>query len=92
MIHQCYQQDIPVDLRGVGMRSTGSLTSQKEDKKQQEEFILEQSLSQLRRTQDKTYEVKACNLKGEPMSKALLVEVNASKGIETQTKVAKTNS
>ena len=50
----------------VGTRSTGSLTSQEEDQKQQEEFL----------------RLKACYLKGKPMSKALLVEVNASKGRE----------
>ena len=57
-------------------------------------FILEQRLSQLRdpRTQDKAYEVKTCYLKGEPRSKVLLVEINASKGRETQPKATKTNS
>jgi len=47
VVHQCYQQDIPFDLRGLGTRSAGSLTLQEEDQKQQEEFILEQRLSQL---------------------------------------------
>ena len=102
MIHQCYQQDIPVDLRGEGMRSAESLTSQGEDKKQSEEFILEQRLSQVRDlhtycqcledNERQAYEVKTCYRKGESMSKALSVDVNKSKCKEMQTKAAKTKS
>jgi len=75
------QQGIPVDLRRVGMRSTET------------PYFARRKSRTVRGAYPRTevelakgfaHKVKTCYLKGEPRSKALLVEVKTSKGRNKQ--------